>query len=409
MQTGPADWLAFRRDLSKMKMLIIGGGEDERAWADWAVEQDGFDVVVVRPAAGLPSDAQGFSDLEEALAAPGVETAVVGGPVEDRPEALRRAAAEGLAIFSMHPPGPDSEAYYQVTMSRYETGAVVVPDLPLRLHPGVARLREAIAGRTLGEFRAIRHEAAVEAVGDDLVRVGFPRAVDVVRALLGELQSLTASGDAPGTNPKHELIVHLRAENGRRAEIRLSSEPAERSRLTFLGALGSLTLEYDPRFEAPARLVRRSSTSDGEQATDLGFWDARAALFDVLQMTRALPPESDSRLAPAPSLHDGTRSMELTEAVVRSLRRGRTIDLHYERISEAASFKSIMTSTGCMILLAALAVLPLALAGPALGFNWTIYIAYLILPILILFVAVQLLRFGIKPEPGEGDSDRKTK
>jgi myo-inositol 2-dehydrogenase/D-chiro-inositol 1-dehydrogenase len=60
-----------------------------------------------------------------------------------------------------------------------------------------------------------------------------------------------------------------------------------------------------------------------------------------------------------------------------------------------------------MILLASLAVLPLALAGPALGFNWTIYIAYLILPVLILFSAVQLLRFGIKPEPGEGESDRK--
>jgi myo-inositol 2-dehydrogenase/D-chiro-inositol 1-dehydrogenase len=168
-----------------------------------------------------------------------------------------------------------------------------------------------------------------------------------------------------------------------------------------------LTLEYDPDFESPARLVRRSSTGGGEQATDLGFWDARAAALDVLRATMALPVDADSRRAPSPSLHDGTRSMELAEAVVRSLRRGRTVDLHYERISEAASFKSIMTSTGCMILLATLVILPLALAGPALGFNWTIYIAYLILPILILFTAVQLLRFGIKPEPGEGEPDRK--
>ena len=46
--------------------------------------------------------------------------------------------------------------------------------------------------------------------------------------------------------------------------------------------------------------------------------------------------------------------MELSEAVVRSLRRGRTIDLHYEAISEEASFKSIMTSTGCVLLLGVL-------------------------------------------------------
>ena len=214
--------------------------------------------------------------------------------------------------------------------------------------------------------------------------------------MLGEVEALTASGDPPGVDPGHELIVHLRAEGGRRAEIRL---PSETARLTLVGALGSLTLEYDPHFEWPARLIERSSGRDDERVTDLGTWDAHAAIFHVLRAARRLETDLDVRLTPEPNLHDGTRSMELTEAVVRSLRRGRTIDLHYERISEAASFKSIMTSTGCMLLLGSLFVLPLALAGPALGFNQSIYIAYLILPLLILFAALQLFRFGIKPEP----------
>jgi myo-inositol 2-dehydrogenase/D-chiro-inositol 1-dehydrogenase len=93
--------------------------------------------------------------------------------------------------------------------------------------------------------------------------------------------------------------------------------------------------------------------------------------------------------------------MELSEAVLRSLRRGRTIDLHYEAISEESSFKSIMTSTGCVILLGALLILPLALAGPALGMNWTIYLAYLIPPVLVVFAVMQILRFGIQREGGE--------
>ena len=46
-----------------------------------------------------------------------------------------------------------------------------------------------------------------------------------------------------------------------------------------------------------------------------------------------------------------------------------------------------MTSAGCMLLLGLLVVLPLAFAGPALGIDWTIYIAYVILPLLILFAA----------------------
>ena len=88
--------------------------------------------------------------------------------------------------------------------------------------------------------------------------------------------------------------------------------------------------------------------------------------------------------------------MEVTEATVRSLRRGRTVDLHYEPISEEATFKSVMTSTGCMILVGALFAVLMALAGPPLGFNWTIYIAYLIPPILVIFVMMQTLRFAVR-------------
>ena len=88
--------------------------------------------------------------------------------------------------------------------------------------------------------------------------------------------------------------------------------------------------------------------------------------------------------------------MELTEATVRSLRRGRTVDMYYEPISEEATFKSVMTSTGCMILAGALAAVLVALAGPPLGFNWTIYIAYLIPPILVIFVMMQTLRFAVR-------------
>ena len=102
-----------------------------------------------------------------------------------------------------------------------------------------------------------------------------------------------------------------------------------------------------------------------------------------------------SPTVPGPTLNDGTRAMELSEAVVRSLPRGRTIDLHYEAISEEASFKSIMTSTG-YVSFWAFSFLALSLAGPALGMNWTIYLAWLIPPVLVIFAVVQVLRFGIR-------------
>ncbi len=88
--------------------------------------------------------------------------------------------------------------------------------------------------------------------------------------------------------------------------------------------------------------------------------------------------------------------MELAEAAVRSLRRGRTVELHYEAISEEATFKSVMTSTGCLILIAILFVLPLSMAGPPLGLKWTLFIPYLIPPVLVIFVVMQILRLAVR-------------
>jgi myo-inositol 2-dehydrogenase/D-chiro-inositol 1-dehydrogenase len=387
-----------------MDVLILGDGAEEAAWAEWFAAHPLFRLAAAWP--GFPG--QEFDglvvaqDLDEALAVPDSEVAVVGGPIETRGESLRRAAAEGRAIVCLHPPGTDSEAYYQVSLSRAETGAIIVPDLPLRLHPGVARLLQAISSGELGAFRGLRHEARAEPDGHDLARVAFPRMVDVIRALLGEIEAVTASGDPPGEEPDIELVVQLRAGESRRAEVRIETEAPERARLTVNGSAGSLTLEYDPTHDTPARLVRRVASATGETIEDLPPWDAHGAIVQTLLGTLkwAGEPSRSSR----PDLNDGIRAMELSEAVVRSLRRGRTIDMHYESISEEATFKSIMTSTGCMILLGCLLLLPLALAGPALGINGTIYIAYLIPPVLVAFTVLQVLRFGIGKERRESKS-----
>jgi hypothetical protein len=86
----------------------------------------------------------------------------------------------------------------------------------------------------------------------------------------------------------------------------------------------------------------------------------------------------------------------VAEATARSLCKGRTVDMHYEPISEGASFKSVMPSTGCVLFTGSMLILPLALAGTPLGFGWTIYIAYAIPPLLVLFVILQTLRFAVR-------------
>ena len=384
-----------------MNVLILGNGREERAWAEWLLASREHRLVAVFPGFTKSSlaDIPIATDLDDALARAGIDAAIVGGPIEDRGENLRRAAAEGLAIICLHPPGSDSEAYYQVALSRAETGAVIVPNLPLRLHPGVDSLREAIDSGELGTFRGLRFELPCTDTGTDLARVVVPQAVDVIRALIGEIEALTATGDPPGQHPDLELVVQLRGAEARRAELRIWSAPDELARLTLAAANGSLTLEFDPLLQQSSRLLQRSQLH-GDQVNELEPWEPCQAVFGVLTESCVHGASTD---LPSPNLHDATRAMELAEATVRSLRRGRTVDLHYESITEEANFKSVMTSTGCMILIGALIAVLVALSGPPLGFDWTIYIAYLIPPILVIFMVLQTLRFAVrKPDFSEG-------
>ena len=144
-----------------MNVLILGNGSEERAWAEWLLASGKHRLVAVFP---------GFAESSLADTSPSRVTSTTPWPAwastrpswgarsTERGENLRRAAAEGLAIICLHPPGADSEAYYQVALSRAETGAVIVPDLPLRLHPGVDSLRQAMNTGELGAFRGLRLE-----------------------------------------------------------------------------------------------------------------------------------------------------------------------------------------------------------------------------------------------------------
>lgn len=390
-----------------MNFLILGDGPEERAWAHALAGQPGQRLWAAYPGLADFPELAPARDLDEALATAGVEAAVVGGEPEFRAEALRRTAAAGLPSICLHPPGPNADPYYQVALSREETGALVVPDLPLRLHPGLDALSRALEAGELGQFRGLTLERAVDPGlgGRDLAAEELPRDVDAFRALLGEIESVTATGSPPGPSPTEALSVVLRAAKLRGGEIRLSVAPASQgpgpARLTALGTEGSLTLEYDPGFEGPSRLVRPAPGRGGAVVTSLELpaWDRHAAILASLA-------DAMAGRAAHPDLLDGTRAVELAEASARSLRRGRTVDLHYEEVSEAGNFKTVMTSLGCLLLIAILVVLPLALAGPALGFPASIYLAWAIPPVLVLFLVLQTLRLAMKrPGPEANNSE----
>lgn len=372
-----------------MNFLILGDGLEERAWAEALARRPEHRVAAAVP--GFPDlfpDIPTPADLEAGLAVAGVDAVIVGGPLPLRDEALRRTAASGFAAICLHPPGENADPYYQVALSREETGAVVVPDLPGRLHPGVASLRSP----DLGPVRAFRVEVSGRPVDRDLLET-FARWVDVAAVFSGEVESLTALGEPPGESPTRSLTAQVRGAE-RTAELRLSAHrPGAKARLTLECEHGTLTLEVAPDWEGPSRLTR--SEAGGTTSEELPPWDPHGAILETFERTVAIG-------AGRPNLIDGTRAMELTSAAARGLRRGRSVDLHYEEVSEASNFKTIMTSVGCMVLLGILVALPAALVGPALGIGQTIYIAYAIPPLLVVFALLQVLRLAMKPPAPTG-------
>lgn len=375
-----------------MNFLILGEGPEELAWAQAIQGHPEHAVTMTCPGLKALPALPSTDDLDAALASRGVEAVVVGGWPELRSEGLRRAAADGLAILALHPPGPNADPYYQVALSRQETGAVVVPDLPLRLHPGLVHLEKALGDGRLGAFRSLRLEAtfAPGSPDADLLGRALPRVLDAVRGLLGEVEAVTAAGTPPGERPADRLTVHLRGPAGRAGEVRLEVAPGpSNARWVVSGADATITLEHDPELLGPSRLIQRSASGDAP-TIELPAWDPKAAVLSVLS-------DSVAGRSRPPDLLDGTRALEVAEAAARSLRRGRTVDLHYEEISEVGSFKAFMTSLGCALLLGAPVLYTVSRVGLAFGLDWMRYLAWAIPPLLVAFALLQLLRFAARP------------
>lgn len=352
--------------------MILGEGTAESQWIETLRASAKHEILGIWPAPLSPqgeTDPDSPKDLDAALALNGVEAVVVGGPISFRDEALRRTAAAGLHAIALHPPGINADPYYQVALSREETGSIVVPDLPLRLHPKIVELAALTASAQPGDSMELLIDLEVVPSDETLVLIPFSIWADVVRFVLGEITTISAFGEPPGDKPTRRLTTQLRAGDDRRCEVRISQADTPSARLRFTHPGGTWSADLGP---------------------ELADWDPHLA---ILTQFEAAVEKKDCH----PNLLDGTRAMELAEGVGRSLRRGRMVDLHYEKVSEEANFKTVMTSLGCMILLGILVALPLSLAGPALGLNWMLYLAYAIPPILIVFGLIQLLKFGVKP------------
>src|SRR5262249_9072132 len=97
---------------------------------------------------------------------------------------------------------------------------------------------------------------------------------------------------------------------------------------------------------------------------------------------RAAPPP------PSPTWQDETRLLELDDTARRSVERRRANTLEYPEATEEVGFKGTMTLVGCSVLWGSLVLLILS--------HWVPWLGWLVVPLLVPFLALQLLRWVVK-------------
>ena len=124
---------------------------------------------------------------------------------------------------------------------------------------------------------------------------------------------------------------------------------------------------------------------------------ATAALEQLADALQGEPVE--------PNWVDACRSIELAETIDRSLHRQRTIELHYEDYTEAGTFKGIMASLGCGLLLLGLFIVVAVGIAEQMGVPFLRYWPQVLAGLLGLFLVLQLLVLASRPKESKPASD----
>ena len=357
---------------------------------------------------------------EDLLVDPEVDAVIVGEEGEQGRQAVRQLAQAGKFVLF----GPDltqpAEFFYELALMEGESPGRLFPLLAARAHPAVLELGEMLDRQELGRLRHVRLERRIAAnpdgaslLSESVIERALLEDADLLRILCGDYDQVTAlrSGDV---EQGYSLAnVTLGGPKVPQAVWAAAAGASDEWRLTLTGEGRSALLEGDPD------AGRLRLTVDGAQETisledvedDPGEWLLEAFVASVAvegNAERQEGPEDkergrggDKESGLTPSLwRELARSVELVEAVERSVRRRRTIDVHFESPSERGMFKTQMTAVGCSLLIfTLLGVVVYLIAAAAIPFPaWLkqLMVALIFLP-LGIFLAAQLLLFVTRP------------
>ncbi|HEV3119105.1 MAG TPA: hypothetical protein VGY58_18770 [Gemmataceae bacterium] len=348
--------------------------------------------------------AETVGDMEEALADPRIEAVIVGGRLDERPGQLRRALQSERHVLCVHPADMAPDIAYEAAMIQGDTRRVLLPLLPESLHPGVRRLAE--IGRNealLGDRRLIETErAAPDPVLIDEGRAEGKVSVpgwDVLRVVGGEIAEVSGFAPAEHLCADQPALLAGAFEGGQlfRAAY-LPGQHESSLRLAAAGSYARAELVFAGGWPGPATLKWQDETGTTHAETYEAWnpWLPVIEAFELAVAERSAAPSSGN-LSETFSWQSEIRALELDDAARRSVERRRVSVLEYPEATEATGFKGTMTLVGCGLIWVILILLILSRWFPTLG--------WVILPVLLFFLGLQVLRWLV---PAAEEQDEST-
>ncbi len=346
------------------------------------------------------TSARKVSDVEEVLADPAIDAVIVAGHPANRPAQLRRALQSERHVLCVHPADQTPEIAYEAAMLQNDTKHVLLPLLYEAAHPGVQRLGEFLRrsydqpeGSPVGLFRLLVVERVT--TGEVLHHIeiegqksSFP-GWDVLRKLGGEIVEVSAFADPEELAPDEPVLVAGRFEKGGVVQAMfLPNQPEARWRLAVVGSGGTAELLFPIGPVGPSFLTWRAVNGEGQEEAWEPFdpWPVLVEQFEAA-VTGRWPPA-----LPLLSWQDEIRCLELDDAARRGVEKRRASTLDFQEASEEVGFKGTMTLVGCGLLWIAFILLIVSRWVPLLG--------WLMIPLLLIFLGLQLLRFLIPRKGG---------
>lgn len=318
-----------------MRLAWLGDETEGRVWRE----------ALGDAARGLDWRFVAEADWESLLTAADVDAVVLGATVESSLlERVRQLLAAEVPTVLIHP-AAGVLAAYECEMARLDTNGLLLAVAPSWFHPawreltaGESDLRIELAAR-LGTLEQILWDRWLPDRRRSTVQRVLAEDIELLRVQLGVIVAVNTVGVARDDDTYTSFSVHLTGQSGVTATWNLAPNPdSARTRVQWIGKSATVCLEAPPVLNAGWRL-----TGLGEEREFPPGAESRG-LVDYLH--GAL-----ERRAVRPLWNDVCLDLEIAEAVDKSWRRKRAVDLNTGERSEEKTFKGFMAAGGCLILL----------------------------------------------------------